>query len=99
MDDFDFESLRFLEYLEPSFALLFALLKEAKECDTKVRPKLLHSSVIAEICLNWINWQTFCVDLGSGLLDIPRCFVGIPFTFFRIMSLDLNSSQRSQFFR
>lgn len=36
MDDFEFDQETFQEFLEPSFALLFALLKDAKECDTKV---------------------------------------------------------------
>lgn len=36
MDDFEFDSQGFLEYLEPSFASLFTLLREAKECHTKV---------------------------------------------------------------
>lgn len=36
MDDFEFEAESFLEFLEPSFGLLFGLLKEVKECDTKV---------------------------------------------------------------
>lgn len=36
MDDFEFEQDTFKEFLEPSFSLLYALLKDAKECDTKV---------------------------------------------------------------
>lgn len=36
MDDFEFESETFMEFLEPSFGLLFSLLKEVNECDTKV---------------------------------------------------------------
>lgn len=36
MDDFEFDSQSFLEYLQPSFASLFILLQEAKECHTKV---------------------------------------------------------------
>lgn len=36
MDDFEFDSQSFLEYLEPSFASLYTLLREAKECHTKV---------------------------------------------------------------
>ncbi|KAJ6635893.1 Importin-11 [Pseudolycoriella hygida] len=36
MDDFEFDSQSFLEYLEPSFASLFTLLREAKECHTKM---------------------------------------------------------------
>lgn len=36
IDDFEFISEQFLPFLEPSFSLLFALLKEVHECDTKV---------------------------------------------------------------
>lgn len=36
MDDFEFDQDTFQEFLEPSFSLLFSLLKDAKECDTKV---------------------------------------------------------------
>jgi len=36
LEDFDFCAEQFLEFLEPSFTLLFNLLKEAKECDTKM---------------------------------------------------------------
>lgn len=41
MDDFEFVSEDFLQFLEPSFSLLFALLKESKECETKVGDKVL----------------------------------------------------------
>lgn len=37
VDDFEFDGEQFFNYLEPSFSLLFSLLKEAHECDTKVR--------------------------------------------------------------
>ncbi|KAL1117813.1 hypothetical protein AAG570_004128 [Ranatra chinensis] len=37
VDDFEFSTETFLEYLEPMFRLLFTLLKEAQECDTKMR--------------------------------------------------------------
>ena len=37
MDDFEFSTDQFLEYLEPIIGLLFNLLKECKECDSKVR--------------------------------------------------------------
>lgn len=36
IDDFEFNTDQFLPFLEPSFSLLFALLKEATDCDTKV---------------------------------------------------------------
>ncbi|XP_014244545.1 importin-11 [Cimex lectularius] len=40
IDIFEFNIDKFLEYLEPTFYSLFNLLKEAKECDTKMR--ILH---------------------------------------------------------
>lgn len=36
VDDFEFNTEQFVEYLDPLFGLLFALLKEVHECDTKV---------------------------------------------------------------
>lgn len=36
LGDFEFEAAQFLDYLQPVFSSLFVLLKEAKECDTKV---------------------------------------------------------------
>ncbi|KAG7205080.1 hypothetical protein KM043_005455 [Ampulex compressa] len=36
IDDFQFNSEEFLPYLEPAFSLLFTLLKEVNECDTKM---------------------------------------------------------------
>ncbi|KFB43307.1 AGAP002970-PA-like protein [Anopheles sinensis] len=36
MDDFEFVGEQFVEFLEPAIALLFALLKEAVECETKM---------------------------------------------------------------
>jgi hypothetical protein len=36
IDDFEFNTDQFLPFLEPSFALLFTLLKEVRECDSKV---------------------------------------------------------------
>nr|CAD7589784.1 unnamed protein product [Timema genevievae] len=35
VDDFEFNTDQFLPFLEPCFSLLFALLQEAQECDTK----------------------------------------------------------------
>lgn len=40
IDDFQFNSEEFTPFLEPVFSLLFALLKEVNECDTKVCEKL-----------------------------------------------------------
>lgn len=36
IDDFQFNPEEFSPYLEPAFSLLLSLLKEVKECDTKV---------------------------------------------------------------
>ena len=36
LDDFEFNAEQFLPYLERSFSLLFTLLKEVEECETKV---------------------------------------------------------------
>lgn len=36
IDDFQFNTEDFSPFLEPAFSLLFALLKEVNECDTKV---------------------------------------------------------------
>lgn len=36
LDDFEFQSNLFLDYLEPCFSLLLLLLKEVEECETKV---------------------------------------------------------------
>lgn len=40
IDDFQFNSEEFSHFLEPVFSLLFALLKEVNECDTKVYKEL-----------------------------------------------------------
>lgn len=37
IDDFQFNTEDFSPFLEPAFSLLFALLKEVNECDTKVQ--------------------------------------------------------------
>lgn len=36
LDDFEFNAEQFLPYQERAFSLLFTLLKEAEECETKV---------------------------------------------------------------
>lgn len=36
IDDFEFNTDQFLPFLESSFALLFTLLREVRECDSKV---------------------------------------------------------------
>ena len=40
IDDFQFNTDEFSPFLEPAFSLLFALLKEVNECDTKVQIQL-----------------------------------------------------------
>lgn len=36
LDDFEFNAEQFLPFLERTFSLLYTLLKEAEECETKV---------------------------------------------------------------
>lgn len=43
IDDFQFYPEEFSPYLERAFSLLFSLLKEVKECDTKVYIVMLFS--------------------------------------------------------
>ncbi|XP_059610198.1 importin-11 [Phlebotomus argentipes] len=51
MDDFEFNPEAFIQFLEPSFFLLFSLLKEARECETK---------------MNVLNIMSFIVDKMSN---------------------------------
>lgn len=46
IDDFEFDEESFLEYLQPSFQLLFALLQATKECDTKMNVLGIMSYII-----------------------------------------------------
>jgi hypothetical protein len=47
VDNFEFNTDSFLEFLEPLFRLLFSLLQEAQECDTKVKPfYILHHFIL-----------------------------------------------------
>lgn len=46
IDDFDFVAEEFQPFLETSFALLFGLLKEAKECETKMNVLNIMSLII-----------------------------------------------------
>lgn len=46
IDDFEFDQEVFLEYLDPSFRLLFALLQATKECDTKMNVLGIMSFII-----------------------------------------------------
>lgn len=36
LGDFEFDSTQFVDYVQPTFSALFTLLKESKECDTKM---------------------------------------------------------------
>lgn len=49
LEDFDFDGEQFLEFLEPSFNLLFVLLKEAKECDTKMNILYVMSFIVEKM--------------------------------------------------
>ncbi|XP_075209818.1 importin-11-like [Lycorma delicatula] len=46
VDDFEFNTDQFLAFLEPSFDLLFSLLKEAHECDSKMHVLFVLSFII-----------------------------------------------------
>lgn len=52
MDDFEFEAEQFLEFLEPVIALLFSLLKEAHECDTKMTVLYVMSFIIEKMSMS-----------------------------------------------
>lgn len=49
VDDFEFNTEQFLPYLSPSFSLLFQLLREVKECDTKMHVLYVISFVIERV--------------------------------------------------
>ncbi|XP_013113259.2 importin-11 [Stomoxys calcitrans] len=52
ISDFDFAPEAFLPYLEPSFNALFVLLREAKECDTKMKVLAIMSSLVEKMSDN-----------------------------------------------
>jgi hypothetical protein len=52
LDDFDFRAEHFLDFLEPSFTLLFHLLKEAKECDTKMNVLYVMSFIVEKMSVS-----------------------------------------------
>lgn len=52
LEDFDFDAEQFLEFMEPSFTLLFQLLKEAKECDTKMNVLYVMSFIVEKMSLS-----------------------------------------------
>ncbi|PSN49429.1 Importin-11 [Blattella germanica] len=49
IDDFEFNTDQFLPFLEPSFSLLFSLLKEAHECDTKMHVLYVLSFIVERV--------------------------------------------------
>lgn len=52
LEDFDFCAEQFLEFLEPSFTLLFHLLKESKECDTKMNVLYVMSFIVEKMSMS-----------------------------------------------
>lgn len=52
LEDFDFEAEQFLEFLEPSFTLLFHLLRESKECDTKMQVLYVMSFIVEKMSMS-----------------------------------------------
>uniref|UniRef100_A0A182NDW1 Importin N-terminal domain-containing protein n=1 Tax=Anopheles dirus TaxID=7168 RepID=A0A182NDW1_9DIPT len=52
MDDFEFVAEQFVEFLEPAIALLFGLLKEAVECETKMTVLHVMSFIIEKMSLS-----------------------------------------------
>lgn len=52
LEDFDFQAEQFLEFLEPSFTLLFHLLKESKECDTKMNVLYVMSFIVEKMSMS-----------------------------------------------
>ncbi|XP_040161172.1 importin-11 [Anopheles arabiensis] len=52
MDDFEFVAEQFVEYLEPAVALLFGLLKEAVECETKMTVLYVMSFIIEKMSMS-----------------------------------------------
>lgn len=52
LEDFDFDAEQFLEFLEPTFTLLFHLLKETKECDTKMNTLYVMSFIVEKMSMS-----------------------------------------------
>lgn len=52
LEDFNFDAEQFLEFLEPSFNLLFVLLKGAKECDTKMNVLYVMSFIVEKMSMS-----------------------------------------------
>ncbi|KAL0270682.1 UNVERIFIED_CONTAM: hypothetical protein PYX00_008008 [Menopon gallinae] len=51
VDDFQFSSEQFMEFLEPAFSLLFNLLQEVEECDTKLQVLYVLSFIVERMGL------------------------------------------------
>lgn len=52
LEDFEFCAEQFLEFLEPSFTLLFHLLKQSKECDTKMNVLYVMSFIVEKMSMS-----------------------------------------------
>ena len=52
LEDFDFCAEQFLDFLEPSFTLLFHLLKQSKECDTKMNVLYVMSFIVEKMSMS-----------------------------------------------
>jgi len=68
IDDFDFSSEHFIEYLEPMAFSLYKLLVSVRECDTKVighyKYYSLHTHILVEImCVLLSDHGPMCFDL------------------------------------
>ncbi|XP_071449865.1 importin-11 [Hetaerina americana] len=49
IDDFEFNTEQFLSFLEPAFGLLFSVLREANECDTKMQILYVLSFIVERV--------------------------------------------------
>lgn len=49
LSDFEFDALQFADYVQPTFSSLFNLLREAKECDTKMAVLNIMSIVVDKV--------------------------------------------------
>lgn len=52
LEDFDFCAEQFLDFLEPALSLLFHLLKESKECDTKMIVLFTMSFIVEKMSMS-----------------------------------------------
>lgn len=52
LDDFDFCAEQFLDFLDSAFSLLFHLLKESKECDTKMNVLFTMSFIVEKMSMS-----------------------------------------------